>query len=53
MIDERFPKEDGMPPVRLFVLRLSVKSFVNEPSSDGILPVRRFDLKLMMLSSEQ
>lgn len=50
---ERFPKEAGIPPVRLFELTRKAASFNKEPSSEGIWPEILLLLRSMFTSSEQ
>ena len=53
MIDERFSKESGILPSRLFFLKLNTCSFDNDPSPAGRLPVRLFPSKLRLRRFEQ
>lgn len=53
MIDERFSKESGILPSRLFFLKLNTCSFDNDPSPAGRLPVRLFPSKLSFRRFEQ
>ena len=51
MSEERFPREGGIPPAKLFLEIASRCSLIKEPSSSGIFPVslftrRRIDLRL-------
>ena len=51
--DERFPKDGGIPPVRLFIEIKSLSSFIKESSSAGIFPIRLFTMRFMNLRLEQ
>ena len=51
--DERFPKDGGIPPVRLFIEIKSLSSFITESSSAGIFPIRLFTMRFMNLRLEQ
>ena len=53
LIDERFPKDGGILPVRLYTPSRSNLSFFKEPNSAGIFPLSSFQLKFMILALEQ
>jgi len=51
--DERFPINEGISPVKLFIPIDSTSSLVRKPSSKGIFPTSLFPVRLKLFSSEQ